>query len=270
MPDRLIDALSTIAREAGELALRRSGETYGRWEKSPGNPVCEIDLQVNELLHKRLSALDPEAGWLSEETADNRDRLDKARVWVVDPIDGTRDYVRGRAGWAISVALVEHGRPVIGVLNAPARGEHWEAVLGGGARRNGIALSVSAHSELAGARIPSDKLAGRNAHLTAVHRPNGIALQMAMVAADEADMAASLRWGNEWDIAAAALIVTEAGGKVTDALGNALSFNADPPRAFGVLAAAPGIHSAAVRHLQAQAAELAARSRSSGSGSSRP
>src|SRR3546814_13607719 len=83
-------------------------------------------------------------------------------------------------------------------------------------------------------------------------------------------MAASLRWGNEWDIAAAALIVTEAGGKVTDALGNALSFNADPPRAFGVLAAAPGIYSAAVRHLQAQAAELAARSRSSGSGSSRP
>src|SRR3546814_14074545 len=82
-----------------------------------------------------------------------------------------------------------------------------------------IALSVSAHSELAGARIPSDKLAARNAHLTAVHRPNGIALQMAMVAADEADMAASLRWGNEWDIAAAALIVTEAGGKVTDALG---------------------------------------------------
>src|SRR3546814_7133797 len=77
-----------------------------------------------------------------------------------------------------------------------------------------------------------------------------------------------LRWGNEWDIAAAALIVTEAGGKVTDALGNALSFNADPPRAFGVLAAAPGIHSAAVRHLQAQAAELAARSRSSGSGRS--
>src|SRR3546814_4860666 len=76
-------------------------------------------------------------------------------------IDGTRDYVRGRAGWAISVALVEHGRPVIGVLNAPARGEHWEAVLGGGARRNGIALSVSAHSELAGARIPSDKLAAR-------------------------------------------------------------------------------------------------------------
>src|SRR3546814_13617832 len=76
-------------------------------------------------------------------------------------------------------------------------------LLGGGARRNGIALSVSAHSELAGARLPSDKLAARNAHLTAVHRPNGIALQMAMVAADEAAMAASLRWGNAWDIAAA-------------------------------------------------------------------
>src|SRR3546814_8026043 len=102
----------------------------------------------------------------------------------------------------MSVALAEHGRPVIGVLNGPARGEHWGAVLGGGARRNGIALSVSARSELAGARIPSDKLAARNAHLTAEHRPHGIALQMAMVAADEAVMAASLRWGKEWDIAA--------------------------------------------------------------------
>src|SRR3546814_7997524 len=89
--------------------------------------LCSSEL-VYDLLHKRLSPLDPEAGWRSEEPADNRDRLDKARVWVVDPIDGTRDYVRGRAGWAISVALVEHGRPVIGVLNAPARGEHWEEI----------------------------------------------------------------------------------------------------------------------------------------------
>src|SRR3546814_14471927 len=114
-----------------------------------------------------------------------------------------------------------------------------------------IALSVSAHSELAGARIPSDKLAARNAHLTAVHRPNGIALQMVMVAADEADMAASLRWGHEWDIAAAALIVTEEGGQVTDALGNPLSLNADPPRAFGVHAAGPGIHSRAATRREA-------------------
>src|SRR3546814_16964523 len=105
---------------------------------------------------------------------------------------------------------------------------------------------------------------------TAVYRPHGRSLQMWMVAAGEVDMAAARRGGNEWDIAAAALMVTDAGGKVTEALGNALSFNADPPRAFCVLAAAPGIHSAAVRHLQAQAAELAARSRSSGSGSSRP
>src|SRR3546814_1283556 len=96
-----------------------------------------------------------------------------------------------RSDTLIPYTTLFRSRPVIGVLNAPARGEHWEAVLGGGARRNGIALSVSAHSELAGARIPSDKLAARNAHLTAVHRPNGIALQMAMVAADEAEMARS-------------------------------------------------------------------------------
>src|SRR3546814_3711480 len=83
--------------------------------KSPGNPVCEVDLEIDALLRTRLSALLPDAGWLSEETVDNEDRLAKDRVWVVDPIDGTRDYIRGREGWAVSIALVEHGQPVIGL-----------------------------------------------------------------------------------------------------------------------------------------------------------
>src|ERR1700733_10459637 len=103
---------------------------FRRWDKAPGNPVCEIGLPVDGFLHERLRALDPEAGWLSEETADDQSRLDHERVWVVDPIDGTRDYVRGRPGWAISVALIERGAPRIGVLIAPARGESWIASVG--------------------------------------------------------------------------------------------------------------------------------------------
>lgn len=102
------------------MALARWRTDIRQWEKVPGNPVCEVDLDVDRMLHARLHALIPDAGWLSEETADKPDRLAARRVWVVDPIDGTRDYIRGREGWAVSVALVEDGRPVIGVLAAPA------------------------------------------------------------------------------------------------------------------------------------------------------
>lgn len=250
MPERLIDDLSAIAREAGALALARAGEAFERWEKTPGNPVCAIDLEVNDLLRKRLTALDPQAGWLSEETADDRTRLDRRRLWVVDPIDGTRDYIHGRPGWAVSVALIENGLPVLGVLDAPARDEHWRAIRGLGATRNAQPIAVTPRLDFAGARVPADHLPKVDQDLVAVHKPNGIALRMAMVAAGEADLVASIRWGHEWDVAAAALIVEEAGGTVTDALGQPLRFNAYPPRAFGLLATAPGIHRAAVNRLK--------------------
>lgn len=100
------DALVEIAAEAGALAMARWRDDFARWEKSPGNPVSDIDLEVDALLLSRLSALDPDAGWLSEETADNAARLGCSRLWVVDPIDGTRDYLRGRPGWCVSIALV--------------------------------------------------------------------------------------------------------------------------------------------------------------------
>src|SRR3546814_13803136 len=100
--------------------------------KSPGNPVCEVDLEIDALLRTRLSALLPDAGWLSEETVDNEDRLAKDRVWVVDPIDGTRDYICGREGWAVSIALVEPGQPVIGVLDFPPGAPAFRAERGQG------------------------------------------------------------------------------------------------------------------------------------------
>ena len=103
----LLPELRAIVREAGALALQRSQSGFRRWDKSPGNPVSEVDLEVDALLRTRLGALLPDAGWLSEETADNDARLACERIWVVDPIDGTRDFVRGRSGWAVSVALVE-------------------------------------------------------------------------------------------------------------------------------------------------------------------
>lgn len=247
--DKLLAAVAQVAAEAGQMALARWRGDFRRWEKEPGSPVCEVDLDVDRFLHARLTALAPDAGWLSEETADNADRLSAERVWLVDPIDGTRDYIRGRPGWAVSVALAERGRVVLAALDAPARRELWCAALGRGATRNGVALRASARTELPGSRVPTDALPKADRDLLPVHKPNSIALRMAMVAADEADLVATIRWGNEWDIAAAALIAEEAGAAVSDACGRPLLFNKPDPQAFGVLVSARGMHAAAVARL---------------------
>ena len=245
----LVDAVAGVAREAGQMALARWRTDFRRWEKDGGSPVCEVDLDVDRMLRARLDALLPDAGWLSEETADAPARLSRTRVWVVDPIDGTRDYIRGREGWCVSVALVEHGRSVIAVLDAPARREAWVAADGGGAWRNGVRLAAGARTDLAGARVPADALPRAERDFVAVAKPNSIALRIAMVAADEADLVATRRWGNEWDIAAAVLVAAEADATVTDAHGAPLAFNRPDPKAFGLLVAAPGIHAAAVARL---------------------
>lgn len=252
----LADAVAAVAAEAGALALSHWRTDFKRWEKAPGDPVSQVDLDVNTLIQARLMALLPGAGWLSEETADNADRLGCGQVWVVDPIDGTRDFIRGRDGWAVSIALVEAGQVTIGLLDAPARGAVFRATSGQGATRNGAAIRAGGRSQFSGARVPSDGLPNADRDLMAVAKPNSIALRIAMVAADEADLVATLRWGAEWDIAAAALIAREAGATVTDAFGAPLAFNTPSARAFGVLASAPGIHAAAVARLAERAAAL--------------
>lgn len=255
----MLEDIAEITAEAARIALGRCGTDYKRWEKEPGHPVCEIDLEVDNFLRDQLIALDPEAGWLSEETADESDRIERKRVWVVDPIDGTRDYLRGRPGWAVSVALVENRAVKYGVLSAPQRDELWSAEAGRGAWRNGKPIRVSPRSVLAGARVPADSLPKVDRDLVMVDKPNSIALRIAMVAAGEADLLATLRWGREWDIAAAVLIAEEAGAIVTDALGNPIRWNSTRAEMFGVLASVPGIHEAAVDRLAARAAKAVVR-----------
>jgi len=252
----VLEQLSNIVAEAGRIALARAGTDYQRWEKVPGHPVCEVDLEVNHFLREHLTALDPGAGWLSEETLDDSDRIERRRAWVVDPIDGTRDFLGGRPGWSVSVALVEERVPTIGVLAAPARDEHWTAARGQGAWRNGRRVRVSGRRELAGARVPVDQLAAGDHDLVAVPKPNSIALRIALVAAGEADLLATMRWGHEWDIAAAALIASEAGATVTGALGQPFAFNTASAKAFGVLVATPAIHAAAVERMRERALAL--------------
>lgn len=250
-----------ILAEAGRIAMALwpgDGHTPDTWQKADESPVCAADLAVDAYLRDALSALLPSAGWLSEETVDAPERLDGGLIWLVDPIDGTRDFLRGRSGWAVSVALVSANRPLIGGLMAPARNDYWTAVAGQGAFRNGSRLRASMRQELTGSRTPVDGLPVEDSDLVVVDKPNSIALRIAMVAADEADLVATLRWGYEWDIGAAGLIAREAGAAVTDAHGNPLAFNKRDPRAFGLLVSAPAIHASAVARISERARRLSA------------
>lgn len=249
---RLLD----IVREAGRIAHSRwpgDGHALKTWEKTPGDPVSEADLEVDRFLKRELTLLLPSAAWLSEETADDKARTDSGLIWLVDPIDGTRDYVRGRTGWAISVALVSAGKPLIGVLIAPARGEEWVAEAGKGASLNDAPIRASSRTDFSGARVPIDQLPSVDSDLVIVDKPNSIALRIAMVADDRADLVATLRWGFEWDIAAATLIAREAGAQVSDAFGQPLAYNKHDPRDFGVLVCSPGIHAQAIERIAARA-----------------
>ena len=255
-------AVIAAVEEAADLAFRqwRDGAvpTAKVWEKSKGDPVSEIDLAVDALLKERLAAILPEAAWLSEETIDDPVRLGASLVWLVDPIDGTRDYIRGRSGWCVSVALVENGVPIFAMMAAPAQTKTWIAHAGQGVTCNGERLSASARQGFAGSRVPTDALSHVDSDLTIVEKPNSIAMRMTMVACDRADLVATLRWGHEWDVAAAHLVAQEAGAVVTNALGQPILYNKPEPKDFGLICSAPDIHDAAVERLAERARRILA------------
>jgi fructose-1,6-bisphosphatase/inositol monophosphatase family enzyme len=159
-PD-LLRAVRDSCLEAGEIAValfRPGAMTAARtWSKSGGSPVTEADIGVDTFLRIRLSVLMPEAAWLSEETVDDELRLSRRFVWVVDPIDGTRAFMNGSPDWAVCVALLDEGKPILGVVHAPACNATYTALLGGGAQRNGVAIAASMKTSLATARIAGPK-----------------------------------------------------------------------------------------------------------------
>jgi myo-inositol-1(or 4)-monophosphatase len=256
-------AVIASVKDAADLAHRqwRDGAVPNAkvWEKSTNNPVSEIDLAVDSYLKVRLTGILPDAAWLSEETVDDAVRLKANRVWLVDPIDGTRDYIRGRSGWCVSVALVESGLPIFAIMVAPAQAKTWVAQAGNGVTCNGERLSASNRQLFAGARVPTDDLPKVDRDLVVVEKPNSIAMRMTMVACDRADLVATLRWGHEWDIAAAHLVAQEAGARVTNALGQPIRYNKPEPKDFGLICSAPDIHAAAVDRLADRATAILSR-----------
>jgi myo-inositol-1(or 4)-monophosphatase len=234
-----LDALAAIAREAGGLALslQRGGVRTWMKEGQDGrltSPVTEADMALDRLLHDKLLRLLPEAGWLSEETADDPARLARERVWIVDPIDGTRAFMAGQPEWAVSIALVENGMPVLGVLEAPALGITYAGRHGGGASANGHRLKGHSDTGLASARVAGpkpmiEKLARGAGPLASQPRVPSLALRLARVADGTLDIAFAAGHAHDWDLAAADLLLHEAGAVLAGLDGRRPAYNQRRP-----------------------------------------
>lgn len=236
--------LEETVRAAGAIALRYYGGDYKRWSKEGGSPVTEADLAVNTFLCERLTQARPDYGWLSEESADDPARLTKPRVFVIDPIDGTIAFLKNRPHFTICAAVVSEGRPVCGLVYNPVSDELYAARANAGATRNGAPIQVGARDALEDAAM-----LGTRAELTQAPWPpmhvqtrNSVAYRVVLVADGSADASVSLTGKRDWDLAAADIILTEAGGRLTDAQGNRLIYNRPSTLQSNLVAANPILH----------------------------
>jgi myo-inositol-1(or 4)-monophosphatase len=246
--DRAI--LHRAVEAASRLALDHIGAVVRLADKTDGTPVSEADLAVDAYLKETLLAARPAYGWLSEETVDDPVRLEARRLWIVDPIDGTKSLLEGSDEWVVSVALVELGRPLLAAVANPVRGEFYEAERGRGARRNGRPIAASARSEIAGCRM----LANRRA-FAASRWPTpwpvmettsckSMAYRLCQVADGRFDATLAISGKQDWDLAAAHLVIDEAGGRLTAFDGAEIVYNRASTRHQTTVAAGTALHKA--------------------------
>jgi myo-inositol-1(or 4)-monophosphatase len=234
--------LKAAVREAGELARSMFSADLRRWTKGASSPVSDADIAANDLLESRLRSATPDYGWLSEESVDDDARLGKKRVWIVDPIDGTRSYLAGRDDWCVSVALVQDAAPILAAVFAPVTDEFFFAARGQGTTRNGIGVSATSGTELDFTRIAGpkplvEKLARPSSSVELHPRIGSLALRLCRVAHGALDAAFAGGQSRDWDLAAAHLIVQEANGNMTALSGDPILYNRRDV-AHGVLVAA--------------------------------
>jgi len=238
--DRELNLLVESVREAGARALELARIGFDVQTKSDRSPVTTADLEVNRILHAMQQKHFPEDGWLSEESPDDPARLQHARVWIVDPIDGTRAFIRKLPEFCISAALVEKGRPLTAVIFNPSTDELFSAVRGRGLRINGTPIAGSANTDSPLVMVsPGEFRNGRWAELgpriqTGIF--HSIAHALTLVAAGRAQAVVTAEKENEWDLAAGVLLIEEAGGTVEDAHHRPLTFNQPVPQFTGLLA----------------------------------
>lgn len=250
MPASDLPLLIEAATAAGEISTAYHGPDTRRWDK-PGDagPVTEADLAVNTALAQHLRPARPDYGWLSEENEDDPDRLSRDRVFIVDPIDGTRSFADGSHTWAHAIAVVEDGEVTAAVTYLPRRDLMFTAAQGGGAFLNGTPITASDTQGLAQAEILAARpmlhgefwKGGQPPPFQTAYRAS-LAYRMACVARGRFDGMLTLRPSWEWDIAAGALILAEAGAICTDRTGAPLRFNNPTPKLNGVVAANTRLH----------------------------
>jgi len=245
--------LVEAAEAAGEVALKAFRGDYESWEKPGEGPVTAADLAVDRMLRAELMAARPDYGWLSEESRGDLALAGFERVFIVDPIDGTRAFMAGQEGWGTALAVAERGRVIAGVMRLPARGESYAAALGEGAWLDRQPIRPSGRGGLKGARalISSAQMRhelwpGGPPPVARHFRPS-LAWRLCLVAAGVFDLMVTLRDAWEWDIAAGSLIAAEAGAVVTDRDGGFIAFSRHPARAAGVIAAPAPLHRGLMR-----------------------
>lgn len=254
--------LEESVREAGKIARSFFGGSYKQWDKGKGNPVTEADLAVDKFLREHLRAARPGYGWLSEETEDDTSRLTSEAVFVVDPIDGTIAFMKGRPHFTICAGVVSDGVPVAGAVYNPITDQSFTAHIAGGAHLNGTPIIVSQQSAVENCRMLGDKPMFSHAAWSnppnvpwpamQIETRNSIAYRMTLVADGEFDAMMALTAKHDWDLAAAEIIVSEAGGVVTTHSGAKLRYNRESTLQPSVVAAGPMLHAqlmARVSHL---------------------
>jgi len=255
-------ALEAAVREAGALAASTFQTTLKNWTKTGGSPVTEADIAVDNFLRERLTRIAPDCGWLSEESVDDLARLHAPRIWIVDPIDGTRAYLSGRTDWSISVALVEQGRPILAAIFAPMEERFYFAAAGQRTRLNGADVTASAGAGFEGARAAGPKpmlqrLAAHAPTLESEPKVFSLALRMARVAAGTLDLAFASENSHDWDLAAADLLVHQAGGALTTFDGRILTYNRADPLHGALVAAGRSRHEAFLALVRARTLSFA-------------
>jgi len=247
--------LEAAVREAGNLALSMFGKPIRQWTKGPSSsPVSEADIAVDALLRERLAGAGNAFAWLSEETADDPARLTARYVWVVDPIDGTRAYIAGQPDWAVSAALIENGRPIAACLYAPVLDEFFAARSGAGSSLNGNAIVATKGADLNGIRVAGpqkflERLSSIMPPFIKLPRGHSLALRLVRVAQGACDVAFAGGNSHDWDLAAADLLVHEAGGALTPLAGGTIAYNRPVPRHEMLIAAGRDRHAALIGRL---------------------
>lgn len=241
---RLIEA---AARQSGEIGMKYFRSSPRKWTKGNDSPVTEADIAIDRYLAKTLQEARPDYGWLSEETEDDKSRLNSEKLFIVDPIDGTKGFINGGDDWTVSIAIVRSGEPVAAALFRPTTGEMYCAAERAGASLNGRPIRTSAQTDLKGVRLAGPSKMVRHPELRkhgiqSTKYVHSLALRVAFVADGSVEGAAAKPRASDWDLAAADLIVREAGGALADINGRRITYNRPDTRLPAFLAAPEQLH----------------------------